>query len=124
MSNSTLSERVATGFCTQVGKVQDPYPRMRFGAAGSSSGTVNAVSLFNSCTSYMNNRKTYTIIYNTMFSFTGISNLHLQNTHFISTTLTILNTHLGRHLHVQPQHQYGSDNDHLPWFYADTFQIF
>jgi hypothetical protein len=35
------------------GKVQGQYPCMRFGAAGSNSGAVNAVSLFNSRTSYL-----------------------------------------------------------------------
>jgi hypothetical protein len=34
------------------GKVQGQYPCMRFRAAGSSSGAANAVSLFNSRTSY------------------------------------------------------------------------
>jgi hypothetical protein len=48
-SDSTLSERVATRFCTQV---QGQYPCMRFGAAGSSSAAANAVSLFYSRTSY------------------------------------------------------------------------
>jgi hypothetical protein len=36
------------------GKVQSQYPCMQFGAAGSSSGAANAVSLFNSRTSYTN----------------------------------------------------------------------
>jgi hypothetical protein len=35
------------------GKVEGQYPWMRFGAAGSSSGAANAVSLFNSRTSYV-----------------------------------------------------------------------
>jgi hypothetical protein len=36
------------------GKVQVQHPCTRFGAAGSSSGAANAVSLFNSHTSYDN----------------------------------------------------------------------
>jgi hypothetical protein len=90
------------------GKVQGQYPCMRFGAAGSSSVAANAVSLFNSRTSYIHthakNSHKYTSFHLHILTYTYThSRTHSHtyiHTHIHTYTHAYIHSHIHTYIHT------------------------